>query len=151
MANPNEYSFQGDGIHAAYFPQGSGPIGPEGAVFFSYQDSHTSKTFNKAETVETTIDGVGTLVTVVLTENPISHSHTSFSVLVPEVGVAAGSPQTFRTKGNYDNPRRHPRRADCFPSSANIQGRAAERYGQFGPPTRLRVGKASPWRDPHHR
>ena len=99
MANPNEYSFQGDGIHAAYFPQGSGPIGPEGAVFFSYQDSHTSKTFNKAETVETTIDGVGTLVTVVLTENPISHSHTSFSVLVPEVGVAAGSPQTFRTKG----------------------------------------------------
>ena len=68
-------------------------------MFFSYQDSHTSKTFNKAETVETPIDGVGTLVTVVLTENPISHSHTSFSVLVPGVGVASGSPQTFRTKG----------------------------------------------------
>ena len=98
MANPNEYSFQGDGIHAAYFPQGSGPIGPQGAVFFSYQDSHTSKTFNKAETVETPIDGVGSLVTVVLTRT-ISHSHTSFSVLVPGVGVASGSPQTFRTKG----------------------------------------------------
>jgi hypothetical protein len=95
MANANEFTFQGDGIHADYFPEGKGPI----AVFFSYQDKHISKTFDRAETLETPISGLGTVVTVVLTDNPVTHALTSFSVLVPSVGVATGSPQTFKTKG----------------------------------------------------
>ncbi len=99
MAEPDEYTFQGDGIRASYVPGGAGPITPQGAVVFSYQDSHLSKTFNKAETVVTELDGVATLVTVVLNRNDISHAQTSFTVLIPSVGVASGSPQSFKTKG----------------------------------------------------
>jgi hypothetical protein len=99
MADADEYTFHGDGIHATYFPEGSGPLTQQGAVVFSYQDTHLSKTFNKAETVVTQVDGVASLVTVVLNRNDISHAQTSFTVLIPSVGVERGSPQSFKTKG----------------------------------------------------
>lgn len=99
MADADEYTFHGDGIHATYFPEGSGPITQQGAVVFSYQDSHLSKTFNQAETVVTEVDGIASLVTVVLNRNDISHAQTSFTVLIPSVGVDRGSPQSFKTKG----------------------------------------------------
>lgn len=99
MADANEYTFQGDGIHATYFPEGSGPLTQQGAVVFSYQDTHLSKTFNKAETVVTEVEGVASFVTVVLNRNDISHAQTSFTVLIPSVGVERGAPQSFKTKG----------------------------------------------------
>ena len=97
MAGANEYTFHGDGILASYFPDGTGPVTEQGLLFFSYQDSHLSKTFNKAETEVTQVPGVATFVTVVLVRNNISHAQTSFTVLVPLVGVERGSPQSFRT------------------------------------------------------
>ena len=99
MADANEYTFQGDGIRASYFPDGTGPVTQQGLVFFSYQDSHLSKTFNKSETLVTQVSGVATLVTVVLVRNDISHAQTSFTVLIPSVGVERGAPQTFKTTG----------------------------------------------------
>jgi hypothetical protein len=99
MADPDEYTFQGDGIQASYIPGGAGPATTDGLVTFTYTDSHQSKTFRTDETTVTTLPGMGRLVTVVLTSNPISHTQTTFSVLLPAVGVDVNTPQTFHTKG----------------------------------------------------
>jgi hypothetical protein len=37
-------------------------------------------------------------VTVVLADNAVSHAQTSFSVLVPDIGVDVNQAQTFHTK-----------------------------------------------------
>jgi hypothetical protein len=99
MADPDEYTFQGDGIQASYIPGGAGPATADGLVTFTYTDSHQSKVFRGAETTVTRLPGMGQLVSVVLTANPISHAQTSFSVLVPDVGVDVNAAQTFHTKG----------------------------------------------------
>ena len=96
-----EYTFQGEGITASFFPKGAdGPI-IEGRteMFFVYQDRHLSKTFGQADVDIQQIDNVGTLVSVVLVESPISGGPiTTFTVLVPSVGVTENSSQSFKTK-----------------------------------------------------
>ncbi len=96
-----EYTFQGDGITASFFPRGAGGPIIEGRpeTFFVYQDHHLSKTFGQAGVDIQQIDNVGALVSVVLVESPVSGGPvTTFTVLVPSVGVTEGSPQSFKTK-----------------------------------------------------
>lgn len=96
-----EYAFQGEGITASYFPGGAGgPIiqgRPE--VFFSYQDHHQSKIFGEQDVDVQQVEDVGALVSVKLVESEFAGGPvTTFTVLVPAVGVVPGSPQTFKTK-----------------------------------------------------
>ena len=96
-----EYTFQGDGITASFYPRGAGGPIIEGRpeTFFVYQDSHLSKTFGQAGVDIQQIDNVGALVSVVLLESPIAGGPvTTFTVLVPSVGVTEDSPQSFKTK-----------------------------------------------------
>jgi len=96
-----EYTFQGDGITASFYPRGAGGPIIEGRpeTFFVYQDSHLSKTFGQAGVDIQQIDNVGALVSVVLIESPIAGGPvTTFTVLVPSVGVTEDSPQSFKTK-----------------------------------------------------
>ena len=99
------------GCHRIYIPRrwhysvvlsqsAGGPIiegRPE--TFFVYQDHHLSKTFGEAGVDIQQINNVGALVSVVLVESPVSGGPvTTFTVLVPSVGVTEDSPQSFRTK-----------------------------------------------------
>lgn len=96
-----EYTFQGEGITASFFPKGAGGPIIEGRpeVFFVYQDHHLSETFGQADVEIQQIDNVGALVSVVLVKSPISGGPiTTFTVLVPSLGVSGDSPQSFRTK-----------------------------------------------------
>lgn len=99
--NATEYTFQGEGITASFFPRGAGGPIIEGAteVFLVYQDDHLSKTFGQAALDIQQIDNVGALISVVLVKSPISGGPiTTFTVLVPSIGVTADSPQSFKTK-----------------------------------------------------
>ena len=96
-----EYTFQGEGITASFYPRGAGGPIIEGRpeTFFVYQDSHLSKTFGQAGVDIQQINNVGALVSVVLLESPIAGGPvTTFTVLVPSVGVTEDSPQSFKTK-----------------------------------------------------
>lgn len=96
-----EYTFQGEGITASFFPKGAGGPIIEGRpeVFFVYQDHHLSETFGQADVEIQQIDNVGALVSVVLVKSPILGGPiTTFTVLVPSLGVSGDSPQSFRTK-----------------------------------------------------
>ena len=96
-----EYTFQGEGITASFFPKGAGGPIIEGRpeVFFVYQDHHLSKTFGQADVEVQQVDNVGAFVSVVLVKSSISGGPiTTFTVLVPSVGVTGDSPQSFKTK-----------------------------------------------------
>jgi hypothetical protein len=96
-----EYAFQGEGITAAYYPGGAGGpiIRGEPEMFFSYQDHHQSKVFGQADVDVQQVENVGALVSVELVQSELDGGPvTTFSVLVPAVGVEPGSPQTFKTK-----------------------------------------------------
>lgn len=97
----SEYAFQGEGITAAYYPGGAGgPIiqgKPE--MFFSYQDHHQSIEFGEEDVDVQQVDNVGALVSVRLVQSQRDGGPvTTFTVLVPAVGVDPSSPQTFKTK-----------------------------------------------------
>jgi hypothetical protein len=97
-----QYTFQGDGITASYFPGGAGGPIVEGRpeIFFSYQDSHQSKTFGEADVSVTDIDNVGAFVSVILVASEIAGGPiTTFTVIVPSMGVSEVAPQSFKTKG----------------------------------------------------
>jgi hypothetical protein len=96
-----EYTFQGEGIAASYYPGGAG--GPEiqgrPEMFFSYQDHHQSMVFGEQDVDVQQVDNVGALVSVRLVQSQLEGGPiTTFTVLVPAVGVEPGSPQTFKTK-----------------------------------------------------
>jgi len=96
-----EYTFQGEGITASFFPNGAGGplIEGEPETFFVYQDHHLSKTFGQADVDIQQINNVAALVSVVLAESPFAGGPvTTFTVLEPSVGVTADSPQSFKTK-----------------------------------------------------
>jgi hypothetical protein len=96
-----EYTFQGEGITASFYPRGAGGPIIEGRpeIVFAYHGQHLSKTFGGADVDIQQIDNVGALVSVVLAESPVSGGPvTTFTVLVPAVGATEGSPQSFRTK-----------------------------------------------------
>jgi len=96
-----EYTFQGEGITASFFPKGAGGPVIEGRpeTFFVYQDRHLSKTFGQADVDIQQIDNVAALVSVVLVQSPFAGGPvTTFTVLVPSVGVTEDSPQSFKTK-----------------------------------------------------
>jgi len=96
-----EYTFQGEGITASYFPGGSGGPLIQGRpeMFFSYHDHHQSKTFGQEDVDVQQVDNVGALVSVRLVESQFEGGPiTTFTVLVPAVGVEMGSLQTFKTK-----------------------------------------------------
>ena len=50
LSDATEYTFQGDGITASFFPKGAGGPIIEGRpeTFFVYQDHHLSKTFGRS-------------------------------------------------------------------------------------------------------
>ena len=95
-----EYTFQGEGITASFFPEGAGGPIIEGKpeIFFFYQDHHLSKAFGQADVDIQQIENVGALVSVVLAAGPVTGSPvTTFTVFVPAVGVAQDSSQPFKT------------------------------------------------------
>ena len=96
-----EYIFQGEGITASYFPRGAGgplmPGTPE--TFFIYQDHHMSKSFGEQDVNVEPIENVGTLISVTLVKGKIARGPvTTFTIIVPAVGVTMDSPQTFKAK-----------------------------------------------------
>jgi hypothetical protein len=96
-----EYTFQGEGITASYFPRGAGGplIKDRPEIFFSYHDHHHSKAFGQGDVEIQQVDNVGALVSVRLAESELDGGPvTTFTVLVPAVGATPDSPQSFKTK-----------------------------------------------------
>jgi hypothetical protein len=96
-----EYTFQGEGITASYFPQGAGGplIAGRPETFFHYHDHHQSKAFGQDDIDVQQIANVGAFISVKLVESEFDGGPvTTFTVLVPAIGVAQDSPQTFKTK-----------------------------------------------------
>jgi hypothetical protein len=102
--NATEYAFQGEGITASYFPHGAG--GPLRAgqpeTFFTYQDYHMSKAFGDQDVDVKQIENVGALISVALVKEGGfalgGGAITTFTVIVPAMGVTEDSPQRFKTK-----------------------------------------------------
>jgi hypothetical protein len=96
-----EYTFQGEGITASYFPGGAGGPLIQGRpeTFFAYLDHHMSKAFGEQDVDIIQIENVGALISVVLVKSELEGSPvTTFTVIVPTVGVTEDSPQNFKTK-----------------------------------------------------
>jgi hypothetical protein len=99
-----EYRFQGEGITASYFPGGAGGPLVQGRpeTYFIYQDHHVSKAFGVQDIDVKQIDNVGVLVSVPLAKEDVfalgGPAVTTFTVIVPAMGVTEGSPQSFKTK-----------------------------------------------------
>jgi hypothetical protein len=102
--NATEYMFQGEGITASYFPHGAGGPLTQGRpeTFFTYQDHHMQKAFGEQDVDVKQIENVGALVSVPLVKEGGfalgGGAITTFTVIVPAMGVTEGSPQSFRTK-----------------------------------------------------
>jgi hypothetical protein len=102
--NATEYTFQGEGITASYFPGGAGGPLIQGTpeTFFSYQDHHMRKAFGEQDVDVKQIENVGALVSVALVKEDGfalgGDAITTFTVIVPAMGVTEGSPQSFKTK-----------------------------------------------------
>ena len=127
LLDATEYTFQGDGITASFFPRGAGGPVIEGRpeTFFVYQDHHLSKTFGQAGVDIQQINNVGALVSVVLVESPISGGPvTTFTVLVPSVGVTEGSPQSFKNQVGYHGSSGHLGGEASIPGASDLQGGA---------------------------
>jgi len=102
--NATEYRFHGEGITASYFPRGAGGPLIQGRpeTFFTYHDHHVRKSFGEQDVAVQQIENVGALVSVVLVKEDDfaldGAAITTFTVIVPAIGVAEGSPQSFKTK-----------------------------------------------------
>jgi hypothetical protein len=102
--NATEYKFQGEGITASYFPNGAGgpPIQGTPETFFTYQDHHISKAFGQQDVDVKQVENVGALVSVPLAKEDVfalgGPAITTFTVIVPAMGVTGESPQNFKTK-----------------------------------------------------
>ena len=95
-----EYAFQGEGIAASYFPGGAGGPLTQGSpeTFFTYLDHHMSKAFGEQDVDINQIENVGALISVALVNGePEGGPTTTFTVIVPAVGVTGDSPQNFKT------------------------------------------------------
>lgn len=96
-----EYMFQGEGITASYFPGGAGGPLVQGSpeTFFTYLDQNMSKAFGEQDVDIKQIENVGALISVALVQaEPDGGPITTFTVIVPAVGVTGDSPQNFKTK-----------------------------------------------------
>jgi hypothetical protein len=97
-----EYVFRGEGITASYFPGGAGGPLVQGSpeIFFTYQDHHMSRAFGEQDIDIKQIANVGALISVALAKSELEGGPvTTFTVIVPAVGVTGDSPQNFKTKG----------------------------------------------------
>ena len=96
-----EYMFQGEGITASYFPGGAGGPLIQGSpeTFFTYLDHQMSEAFGEQDIDIKQIENVGALISVALVKGePEDGPITTFTVIVPAVGVTGDSPQNFKTK-----------------------------------------------------
>jgi hypothetical protein len=96
-----EYTFQGEGIAASYYPGGAGGPLVEGTpeAFFTYQDHHMLRAFGEGDVDVQQIENVGALISVPLVTSEIAGGPvTTFTVFVPALGVTGDAPQSFRTK-----------------------------------------------------
>jgi hypothetical protein len=96
-----EYMFRGEGIIASYFPGGAGGPLIQGSpeTFFTYLDHHMSEEFGEQGVDIKQIENVGALISVTLVQGePEGGPTTTFTVIVPAVGVTGDSPQNFKTK-----------------------------------------------------
>ena len=102
--NATEYRFHGEGITASYFPGGAGGPLVQGQpeTFFAYHDHHMHKSFGQQDVNVEQIENVGALVSVTLAKEDDfalgGPAVTTFTVIVPSMGVTEGSPQSFKTK-----------------------------------------------------
>ena len=96
-----QYMFQGERLTASYFPGGAGGPLAQGSpeTFFTYQDHYVSKAFGEQDVDVKQIENVGALISVALAgSEPEGGPITTFTVIVPAVGVTADSPQNFETE-----------------------------------------------------
>jgi hypothetical protein len=96
-----EYIFQGEGITASYFPGGAGGPLIQGSpeTFFTYLDQNMSKAFGEQDIDIKQIENVGALISVTLVQDePEGGPITTFTVIVPAIGVTGDAPQNFKTK-----------------------------------------------------
>lgn len=91
-AKPNLYELSGDGIKVTYTLQ---PIA--GPPQFNYDDGKLSRLF-KGDEIRTEDTEVGTLVSVTIHLTPDTGS-TSFTVLIPKVGLGQSSSEPITTIG----------------------------------------------------
>lgn len=100
MIAPNQFHLQGGGISVSYFPEGSGPLSPDGAIQVVYQDATRSLRFAAGDVRVVAVPDLGTIVSVTLVRT-IDVGFTSFSLLVPTVSVPdrLGSSAPVSTEG----------------------------------------------------
>jgi hypothetical protein len=89
---PNLFVVHGEGIHVTYSASSF-----SGKPQFTYQDAHTTRTFQGDE-IDVNSGPLGTLVTVVLTQAP-DVGETSFSLVLPLVNLVGGSSVSIDTIG----------------------------------------------------
>jgi hypothetical protein len=87
---PNQYHLSGEGVAAAYYPDGIGPImADRGPICLVYQDANLVKSFTHDEVRVEESEDLGTIVSVTL-QMSIDAGSTSFSLLLPAVRLPGG-------------------------------------------------------------
>jgi hypothetical protein len=82
--SPNLFHLQGHGLHVTYSTSGL-----DGKPHLTYQDAHQTLNFF-GDDIRAVPTEVGTLVTVSI-RRTVDTGYTSFSVLIPDVNLPAGS------------------------------------------------------------
>lgn len=87
VTRPNKYNLRGGGISAVYCPNGFGPIrAGRGPLHLVCQDDFRSLTFYGDEVRTVEIPGLGTVVSVTITESADTGSN-SFSIFLPQADL----------------------------------------------------------------
>jgi hypothetical protein len=89
---PNLYELRGPVLHVMYTTTSI-----EGKPHFSYQDAHQTLNF-RGDEIRTTATPIGTLVTVVI-RRTVDTGSTTFSVLIPDVGLDATNSAPIHAEG----------------------------------------------------
>jgi hypothetical protein len=100
-SSPNQFHLHGShmlgqSIRISYYPDGAGPLTPDGPIILAYQDAHRSLIFRGKAAQVVPVADLGTCVTVTL-QKPIDADWTTATLLVPNVVLAAGQPTTVQT------------------------------------------------------
>jgi hypothetical protein len=89
---PNLFELQGSKLHVMY-----ATTSIEGKPHLSYQDAHQTLSF-RGDEIRAVATEIGTLVTVFLVRS-VDTGSTTFSLLIPSVGLDATNSARIRTEG----------------------------------------------------
>jgi hypothetical protein len=94
VTSPNQYHLHGGGITVAYYPDGFGPVTPNGPLHLVYQDAFRSLAFHGDEARTVEVADLGTVVSVTIAET-VDTGYTSFSLLVPDIDLPTDQSSVF--------------------------------------------------------